>query len=141
MFWKKKEKFDRIQAYLDKVGVPVGAETMFDGITSPEIDLLNLCGKEGNPVAVFAQLTITDEFCYLYCDPETQSQKDMIEEICIETGIQFYVEKDVDMDLPEEERIPQKWSVTIPVKHWKKWACLFMRDVFDVEDFIPLIAS
>lgn len=135
MFWKKKEKFDRVQTYLDKAGITDGAEKKLEWIQSVDFDLLDICGKEGNSMVVLAQMTGDGENCFFYCDPETQSQKDRIREVCIETGIRFEVEKDVDMDLPEEERLPQKWSVKMPAKHWKKLTCLFMRELFGTEEF------
>lgn len=139
MFWKKKEKFDRIQAYLEKAGITEGAEKKLDGIRFEDVDLLDICCKEGDSMVVLAQMAGNDECCFFYCDPVTQEQKDKIEEICIETGMRFEVEKDVDMDLPEEERLPQKWSVKMPGTHWKKLTCLFMRELYESEDFEILI--
>lgn len=138
MFWKKKEKFDRIQAYLDKVGLADGAEKPLDGIIPETWDMFSLCVKEGDSELVIAQMSGNEEECIFFCDPTTQQQRDKIREICIETGIRYSVEKDVDCDLPEEERLPQKWSITIPVKHWKKLTCLLMRELFGAEDFDAL---
>lgn len=133
MFWKKKEKYDMIQTYLDKAGLAENAEKPLERISSESAIVLDLCVKDSN--TVIAQIAGNDEMCVFYCDPTTQWQKDKIREICIETGIHFTVEKDVDMDLPEEVRLPPKWSVEMPVKHWKKLTCLFMKEAFGAEEF------
>lgn len=140
MFFKRKEKVDRVQIYLDKVGVPEDAEAKLDGISLEDMDTFNLCSNVGNSLDVLAQFTIVgvDDGCILYFDPVSQLEKDKIKEICIETGIRYSVEKDVDVDLPEEVRLPPKWSVELPAKHWKKLIYLFMREVFGAENIRTL---
>lgn len=135
MFWKKKEKFDRIQAYLDKVGIAEGATNPLEEIGIGTVGSFDLCVKEGSSTTLLAQVAGNEETKIFYCDPTSEQQKEKIREICIETGISFNVEKDVDMDLPEEERLPQKWSIEMPEKHWKQLTSLFMRELFGAEDF------
>lgn len=60
MFWKRKEKFDRIQAYLDKAGIAEGAEKPLEGTSCGAVDLLNLCVKDGDSASVLAQVSGSD---------------------------------------------------------------------------------
>lgn len=129
------------QAYLDKAGMDGRAETLLENVSLNENDLLNLSGMENGVDVVLAQVMGFDDVYCFFCDPETQYQKDRLEEICIEAGLRFEVEADVYSDLPEEERIPPKWTVQMPGKHWKKLTCLFMREVFRTEDFTASLDS
>jgi len=134
MFWKKKVKYDRLKAYLDKAGIDETADRKFDDIDM-EAEILNLCRKGGGEGDIMAQMSCSEDSCFFYFDPENEMQKEKFREICIETGVEYSAEECVDMDFPEDYRFPQKWSIMIYSVYWKRLVYLLMKEVFGAEDF------